>query len=55
MKEEFIGWYGGDYEDAGLFKTKEDAERGINTDKPLHEILQKFDGKKIKLTIEILE
>ena len=54
-ENEFIGWYGGDYEDAGFFGSKVDAERGMYSDDKLHELLKEFQGKKIKITVEILE
>lgn len=54
-KETLIGWYGGSYEDAGLFDNKKDAERGINSNRKLHEILDQYEGKKIKITVEIIE
>jgi len=49
------GWYGGDYEDAGLFNSKKDAQRGYLPDTKLYEIFNTYDGKKIKITIEIIE
>jgi len=49
-----IGWYGGSYEDAGLFNTKEDAERGINSSRKLHEIFNQYEGKKIKIIVEVI-
>jgi hypothetical protein len=51
----FSGWYGGHYEDTGLFETKKDAERGINCDDRLYELFSEYEGKKIKVTIEIVE
>lgn len=53
--KEFIGWYGGDYDDAGFYDDKADAERGMFPNKELHELLREFQGKKIKITVEILE
>jgi len=50
-----IGWLGVNYEDTGLFETKQDAERGINSDYKLHELLSAYDEKKVKITIEIIE
>lgn len=54
-REILIGWYGGSYEDTGLFENKEDVERGINSSRKLHEILDQYEGKKIKITVEIIE
>lgn len=50
-----VGWFGGSYEDAGLFDTKEDAERGYMCDDRLHNIFDQYEGKKIKITIEVVE
>jgi len=33
-----LGWFGGQYKDSGLFKTREDAERGIFCDDKLYEL-----------------
>ena len=54
-RKEFIGWYGGDYEDAGFFNSKVDAKRGHRSDEQLHELFSEFDGKKIKITVEVIE
>jgi hypothetical protein len=51
-KSSFIGFLGGDYEDLGLFNTQQDAERGICSSNKLHELLEEFKGKKVKITIE---
>lgn len=51
----FIGWYGGNYEDIGFFETKEDAMRGMNPENRLHELLSIYEGKKIKIIVEIVE
>ena len=50
-----LGWYGGQYEDSGFFKTKEDTERGVFCDDRLHELFSEYEGKKIKIAIEIVE
>lgn len=50
-----LGWFGGSYEDAGLFETKEDAERGISSWNKLHNEFSEYEGKRIKITIEIVE
>lgn len=50
-----IGWFGGSYEDAGLFDSKEDAEIGQCCSNRLHEIFSEYEGKKIKVVIEIME
>ncbi len=55
MKKEFEGWLGINYEDTGLFSTKKDADRGICPEERLYELLHDFDGKKVKIIIEVLE
>lgn len=55
MKKEFIGWYGGYYDDAGFYNDQEDAERGYRPNEPIYETLGEFQGKKIKITVEVLE
>ena len=53
MKQVVEGWLGGNYDDFGLYDSKEDAERGIMPHKKLYEAISaKFDGKKVKITIE---
>lgn len=49
------GWLGGCYQNIGLFETKMDAERGIDSYYKLHELFSEYDEKKIKITIEIIE
>lgn len=56
MKQELIGWLGGQYDDLGFYNNKKDAERGCMPSEPIHEIVdKKFDGKKVKITIELVE
>jgi len=56
MKAEFTGWYGGEFDDAGLYNTKEEAERGYMPSKQMYVLLRnEFRGKKIKITVEVLE
>lgn len=47
------GWFGGRYENSGLFKNKECAETGLDSRRLLHELFSEYRGKKIKITIEI--
>lgn len=51
----FKGYIGGNYEYCGLYETKVDAERGYIPDCALHEIFSEFDGKKIEITIKVIE
>lgn len=52
----FEGWVGGRYDDAGLFETKEDAARGMfPDDEAFYEIFSEYDGKKIKISIEVID
>jgi hypothetical protein len=55
MKKELIGWLGGHYDDFGFYRTKEDAERGYRPDEKLDELLEEFKGKKVKITVEVIE
>ncbi|AJA41449.1 hypothetical protein AXJ14_gp130 [Geobacillus virus E3] len=55
MKKELIGWLGGHYDDFGFYRTKEDAERGYRPDETLDELLEEFKGKKVKITVEVIE
>lgn len=50
-----VGWLGGDYEKLGFYDYKEDAERGIFPDIKLHEELEPFKGKSVKITVELIE
>ena len=50
-----IGWCGVNYEDTGLFETREDADRGYRPDKRFYELFNPYDGKRIKITIEVVE
>lgn len=54
-KAEFTGWLNVSDEDTGLFNTEKDAERGIIPDKRITEVLNPFDGKKVKITVETIE
>ena len=57
-KKIFIGWSGGLYEDAGLYKTKKAAENGISlpdSDKEYCTMFEEFNGKKIRITVEVIE
>ena len=56
MKQDLIGWLGGNYDDFGFYDNKKDAERGHMPSERLFEIIDdKFDGKKVKITIELVE
>jgi hypothetical protein len=51
-----IGWLGGDYEDLGFYDNKKDSERGYRPTEKMYEIIdEKFKGRKVKITIEIIE
>lgn len=54
-KKEFTGWYGGLYGKSGFFNTKPDAERGFVSNSQLIKLLRGFCGKKIKITVEVIE
>lgn len=54
-KDVFLGWLGGDYEKLGLSRTKEDAVRGLFADDYLHELLEEFKGKKVLISVEVVE
>lgn len=55
-KQLLTGWLGGHYDDFGFYDTKEDAERGYRPSERLYEIIDdRFDGKKVKITIEEIE
>ena len=56
MKQEIIGWLGGQYDYFGFYDTKKDAERGHLPSERIYEAIDsKFDGKKVKITIETVE
>ena len=52
---EYEFWLGGVYESLGTFSNKKDADRGIGPDETLAELLDEYQGKKIKLKIEVVE
>lgn len=54
-QKEYEFWLGGVYEDLGTFSNKKDAERGINPDETLSDLLDEFKDKKVRLKIEVIE
>lgn len=50
-----VGWLGGDYDKLGFFNGKRDAERGICPEETLDEVLEKFKGKSVMITVKVLE
>lgn len=55
MEKELSGWLGGDFDDLGFYKTKEDAERGMFPDVTIDTLLTEYKGKLVKVKIEVLE
>jgi hypothetical protein len=56
QKKVLTGWLGGHYDDLGFYDDKEDAERGyMPTEKMWDVIPEDFKGKKVKITIEVIE
>jgi hypothetical protein len=51
----FTGWIGGNYDDLGFYENKEDAERGMFPNETLDDLLEDFKGKKVKITVEVME
>lgn len=54
-KDEYIGWVGGSYDKAGLCETKENSKRGYMADDYFYEIFLKYDEKKVKIIVEVIE
>lgn len=51
-----IGWLGGDYDHLGFYDNKKDAERGHLPNERLYDLIdEKFKGRKVKITLEIIE
>ncbi|WP_179089074.1 hypothetical protein [Paenibacillus odorifer] len=55
MKKEIVGWLGGDYEQLSVHDNKKDAERGYYGGETLDNLTREFQGKKVKIVIEIIE
>ncbi|WP_350302600.1 hypothetical protein [Peribacillus frigoritolerans] len=52
---EIIGWLGGERDDFGVYENKKDAIQGITPTNILSELLDEFKGKKVKLSINVIE
>ena len=48
----FRGYLGGSYEKLGLWDNQKDAERGLVGGEYLHELLEGFNGKFVRITVE---
>lgn len=55
LKKEIVGWLGGDYEQLSVHDNKKDAERGYYGGETLDNLTREFQGKKVKIVIEIIE
>ncbi|PLR99573.1 hypothetical protein [Bacillus sp. T33-2] len=55
-RKELVGWLGGDYDDLGFYDDKEDAERGHRPTEKFYDLIDdEFKGKKVRITIEVIE
>lgn len=53
MKKEFIGYIGGDYDNLGLFKNKEDSENPFAIPRvEFDDLLKEFKGRKISIIVD---
>lgn len=56
-KRVFEGWLDVRYEETALYPTAEAMERGniYSLDERLYEMLEPFDGKRVRITVEVLD
>lgn len=55
LTKEIVGWLGGNYDRLSIHDNSEDAERGQYGGETLDNLTEEFQGKKVRIFIEVIE
>ena len=55
MKKIIEGWLGGNWDEFGIYSSKDHAERAMFPDDEMHVLMKNFDCKKVRIIIEEIE